>query len=327
MAVKSFRDANPYLIGIVSVLVLAAGVSFAFAVGVLHLFEHTYSVTAVFPDAAGIRSGDDVRVAGVKVGRVTGVQADHDHGDVKIDLAVRSGVHLGPKTGAEVALETLLGTKYVRLSGPVREPYLHDGAVIPLDRTKIPFDIFQLTKVGTRTIEQTDTKRLNELVDQLATVTEGRHDDIADLLTGLQRVSSAIEARQGQLGSLLDHVQTISGTLADKDKVLVRLLDQSKGVLDVLDARRQELGRGLAATDTLTQQLASLTAQFKSNLDDILTTVHDTVLVVDKRQADLDRALAYLGPGTLGLAKAVSHGPWADVYAVLASQDPSEGSP
>lgn len=324
MALKSFRDANPYIIGSVSVVAIVGAVVMAFAVGVLNLLEDTYRVTAVVSDSAGISSGDDVRVAGVKVGRVTGVEADREEGNVKLDLAVNSDVRLGPDTEAEVALETLLGTKFVRLSGPVEEPHLEDGAVIPIERTRVPFDVFELTRVGTEVIDETDTERLNLFVDQLATISEDRRQDLQNLLEGLRDVAGEVNDREGDLRRLFEKVETISATLAEKDRVLVRLLDQSQGVLDVLEQRRQALSDGLEGAETLTAQLASLTTEFEAVIDDLLDTVHDTVAIVDRRQEDLDRALAYLGPGTLGLAQAVNHGPWADIFVDLGPSDPSE---
>ncbi|HLG00440.1 MAG TPA: MCE family protein, partial [Acidimicrobiia bacterium] len=278
MAVRSFRDMNPYVIGVASVGLIAVFVGLAFAVGILHLGEDKYTVTAIFKDSAGMRTGDDVRVAGVKVGRVGGVSANRREGNVRIKLIIKDGVELGPETTAEIALETLLGTKYVRLTGPVRPPFLEDtkSPVIPVERTKLPFDVFELAKAGTEAIEQTDTERLNLLVDQLATVTEGRREDIAKLVTGLEQVSGSINEREGALSTLLERVETISATLDEKDRVLIRLLDQSQNVLDVLEANREQFARGLRGADTLTAQLAQLTSQFKGTLDQLLGTVHKT---------------------------------------------------
>src|SRR5207249_2127913 len=103
LVVKSFRERNPYVIGILSVLGLGFFVGVAFMVGILHLLEHTYSVKAVFNDAAGVRSGADVRVAGIKAGRVTGIKADRLQGKVVVSFVVKKGIHLGPQTHADVA--------------------------------------------------------------------------------------------------------------------------------------------------------------------------------------------------------------------------------
>jgi phospholipid/cholesterol/gamma-HCH transport system substrate-binding protein len=318
VSLKSFRDRNPYVIGLVSIAVIGAFVAAAFAVGILHLGEKAYPVRGVFGDAGGIRAGDDVRVAGVKVGRVTGVVADREHGQVLVDFLVNDGVQLGKETTAEVALQTLLGTKFLRLDGPVEAPYLADepeaSRVIPRERTKTPFDVFELTKVGTRAIQATDTEQLNRMITQLAAVTEGKHDQIAELVRSVAVVSDAITTRDAQLQELLERADTLSGTLAEKDQTLVGLIDQSQAVLDLVNRRRTDLGAALDDGATTVEQLSGIVRTNKSELDAILDTLHPTVGVLERRQADIDRSLSWVGSGALGLSKAVSRGPWQEIY-------------
>src|SRR4051812_12867214 len=314
----AFRERNPYVIGIVTVLLLAAFVGLAFAVGILHLLEKTYTVNANFTDAAGVTAGPDVRVAGIKAGRVTGIKADRDHGKVVISMVVNQGVHLGPQTHAEVALQTLLGTRFVRLSGPVVKPYLENEPesvrVIPNDRTKTPFDIFDITKIGTRSIEATDTTKLNQFIKDLADVTDGKHDQITQLLTGVNQVSTAVNDRETQLRQLLDRFDSLSGLLAEKDQTLVSLIDQSQGILNLVEQRRSDIANGLNATDQLSGSLSVLLSTNKGLLNSILATLHPTLDVISKNQQHVDAALSWIGPGSLGLAKATTHGPWADIY-------------
>lgn len=315
---KAFRERNPYVIGLTCVLLLAAFVGLAFSVGILHLLEKTYTVKADFSDAAGLTSGSDVRVAGIKAGRITGVKADREHGKVVISMVVNKGVHLGPDTHAEVALETLLGTRFMRLSGPVVKPYLEDepesARVIPNDRTKTPFDIFDLTKVATRSVEATDTTKLNQFIKDLADVTEGKHDQVAQLLDGVNKVSTAVNDRQDQLRQLLDRFDQLSALLSDKDQTLVSLIDQSQGILNLVEARRNDIAQGLNSTDQLTGSLSTLLSANKGLLNSILATLHPTLDVIAKNQEHVDAALSWLGPGSLGLASATTHGPWADIY-------------
>jgi phospholipid/cholesterol/gamma-HCH transport system substrate-binding protein len=316
--VKSFRDRNPIVIGISSIAILAIFVAGAFAVGLLHVLEKTYTVRGVFNDAAGIRGGDDVRVAGVKAGRVVKVQADHVHGHVIIEFKVNHGVQLGPQTSAEVALQTLLGTKFLRLSGPVHAPYLEDTPasqrVIPVERTKTPFDVFELTTVGTRSIQKTDTEKLNQLIGQLANITEGKQQTIRQLVDGISRFSTALTDRDAQLRELLDRADRLSALLDEKDQTVAGLIDQSQAVLDLVTNRRQDIVRGLQATNTAIGELSGILTAHKTQVDLLLDTLHPTVDILDRHQADLDRTLTWFGLGALGLSKAASHGPWADVY-------------
>lgn len=322
---KAFRDRNPFAVGIASILVLAIAVGFAFMIGILHLFEKTYSMRGEFSDAGGIHGGDAVRVAGVKAGRVTKIRPDRTRGLVIVEWEVNQGVNLGPETKAEIALETLLGRKFIRLTGPVVRPYLEDRAkarrLIPRERTKTPFDLFDLVKVGTRSVEQTDTEKLNRFISDLAVITEGKQQQVRDLLDGLTKVSSAVNERDEQLRGLLDHLDSLSKTLADKDQTLVSLIDQSRGVLDLVAQRRDDIAGALQNSDRLFSALGGLLTTNKSSIDAILDTLHPTLDILDRRQADLDRALTWLGTGALGLAKAASHGPWNDIYVRAVGPD------
>jgi phospholipid/cholesterol/gamma-HCH transport system substrate-binding protein len=316
--VKSFKDMNPYLIGVVSVFVIGVATAFAFMVGIRHLGEHAYPVRAVFSDASGIRVGDDVRVAGVKSGRVTKVVADRQAGHVVVDFVVNNGVHLGPDTHAEIALETLLGTKFVRLSGPVVKPYLQDkpklARLIPRDRTKTPFDVFELTKTGTRVIEETNTENVNKFITQLADITEGKQQTVKDLLDGITRLSTAINSRDTQLRELLDRADTLSANLAAKDQTLVNLIDQSQGVLDYIQRRKSVIAASLNSNADAIGELARLLTVNEAGIDSILNTVHPTLALVERHQQDLNRSLGVLAEGAYGLSLASAHGPWQDIY-------------
>lgn len=317
---KSFRDMNPYLVGIVSFLVIGALTGAAFAVGLLHVLENTYSVRAEFNDAAGLRSGDSVRVAGVKVGRVEDIKADHQNGLVIVDLVVNHGTHLGTDTHAEIALETLLGAKYVRLSSKAAKPYLEElpkndaRRTIPVERTTTPFDVFDLTRTATNNIKELNTAELNKLINDFADITQGKQQSVADLVQGLDKVSTAIASRDAQLAELLDHADTLSQTLAEKDQTLVALIDESKKILDLLASRRDELARALGAGSDAVTQLSSIIGDHEVQLDNILSTLHPALDVVAANQENIDTMLAWLGPGLYNQSLAGSHGPWADVF-------------
>jgi phospholipid/cholesterol/gamma-HCH transport system substrate-binding protein len=316
---RSFRDMNPYVVGIVSVLLIGAITGAAFLVGLTHYLEHTYPVTAAFNDASGLRSGDAVKVAGVKVGRVTDVKADHNNGRVIVTLEVNNDVVVKDGASAEIALETLLGAKQVRLNDvtagttPLKD-LPRDRRLIPIERNKTPYDIFELTRVATNGVEQTDTKALNDLINQFADITDGKHQSVTDLVDGLKKVGTAINQRDAELKQLLDRADTISATLAQKDQTLVALIDQSKKILDLLANRRTELATALGEGSAAVTQLAKIIGDHQVQLDEILSTLHPALDVVSANQANIDNALAWLGPAFYQQTKAGSHGPWLDLF-------------
>ncbi|MDX6232474.1 MAG: phospholipid/cholesterol/gamma-HCH transport system substrate-binding protein [Nocardioidaceae bacterium] len=324
---RSFRDRNPYAVGIVSLLLLGTITGFAFLVGLNHLLEHAYEMHGTFTDASGLRVGDDVKVAGIKVGRVTDIKADRVHGNVLVDWVVNNGVDIRDEAGADIALETLLGSKYIRITDPTAGSKLMQDiagqgrAKIPVERTTTPFDVFELTRKATEGIQATNTEELNKLILQLAQVTEGKQATIRDLATGIEKVAGAVNQRDAQLRSLLDEADKLSATLAEKDDTLVRLIDASSGVLNLVVQRRDALAAALGEGSDAVVELSKLVDRHKSELDAILTTVHELTGVIDPHLGNgganaksVDSALAWAGPGFLGQAKAGSHGPWQDVY-------------
>jgi phospholipid/cholesterol/gamma-HCH transport system substrate-binding protein len=324
---RSFRDRNPYAVGIVSVLVIGAITGFAFLVGLTHLLEKTYDMAGTFRDASGLRVGDDVKLAGVKVGRVTDISPDRENGTVIIDWVINQGVEIHEDAGADIALETLLGSKYIRINNPTAGSKLmedlakRDAARIPVERTTTPFDVFELTRKATEGIQATNTKELNQLILQLAQLTEGKQATIRDLSTGIEQVAGAINERDEQLRSLLDQADELSATLAEKDDTLVRLIDASAGILDLISERRDALAVALGEGSDAVVQLSQIVSDHKAELDAILTTLHRVTGAVDRnlgqggdQARSIDSALAWAGPGFLGQAKAGSHGPWQDIY-------------
>jgi phospholipid/cholesterol/gamma-HCH transport system substrate-binding protein len=331
---KSFRDRSPYAVGLVSVLVIGLLTGFAFAVGLLHLLEDTYTVRAEFSDAAGLKSGDDVRLAGVKVGRVTGVSADRETGTIVVSMAIDSGIELRDQATAEISLATLLGARYVKLDDAMEgereldgfcgdvdeataEERCRDGApLITFDRAgdRVPFDIFRLTRIATEGIQELDTEAVNELVTDLADVTEGRREPLTELVTTIDDVSTAITDRDAELGELLARAEELSATLAEKDDTLVALIDQSRAILALLDQRRAELAAALGEGATAVTGLADLIEANEVQLDRILDNLHPTLAVVAGEIDDVDRGLAWAGPGFYNQSLAGSHGPWLDIF-------------
>jgi len=323
---RSFRDRNPYAVGIVSMLIIGAITGMAFLVGLLHLLEDTYEMEGRFTDAAGLKSGDDVKLAGVKVGRVTSIEADRAQGLVRVNWVVNSGVDIREGAGADIALETLLGSKFVRITDPtagddLMEDLADGERTIPVERTTTPVDVFDLTRDATERIEATDNERLNQLVTQLADITQGKRGTVTDLISSVDQLSTAINERELQLDDLLASADELAANLAEKDQTLVQLIDSSRTILDYLVQRRDQLTAALGAGSDAVRSLSRLIDTNAAELDAILDDLDPTLATVDANLPDLNRALAIAGPAFYGQSLAGTHGPWLDIYVAALGPD------
>ena len=132
---KPFRERNPVVIGAISVATILLMLVAAFRAQDLPLIGGGDTYTAAFSEAGGLKVNDEVRIAGVRVGKVSGIELDDDH--VKVTFKVKTDSAFGTETGAAIKVKTILGAMYVALE-PKGSGQLEEGDEIPVERTSSP---------------------------------------------------------------------------------------------------------------------------------------------------------------------------------------------
>lgn len=316
---KSFTERNPVVIGAIVVLVVLGGTAAAVLLNA-GFFADRYRVDAVFADTAGLRTGDLVRVAGVPAGEVSSIA--ERNGEVLVGLDVDRGVELPADTRAEVVVETLLGSKHVRLvAGTDWSTPLEEGAEITDTRT--PTEILDLQNVGTPLLEDTDAAAISDLLGKIDRISEDQRGNVEEIITGLNRLTTVINDRRTEAGRLIDSARTVSATLAERDEDLLAAVDDLGIVVDALARRRVELAALLAQTSSTATATADLVAENRPELDLVLDELHLDLEIVGARQAELAAGLAGLANAIEGFSSIGYSGPdefpnrWANMYTQL----------
>lgn len=315
----SFTERNPMVLGAVTIALIAASV-----IGVLVLnadvFADRYTVSARFTDAAGISPGDTVRVAGVDAGRVESVQ--ESDGAVEVVLAVDRDVELSGDTAAAVQVETVLGTKFVRLTtGDDWDHPLQDGDTIT--DTTTPVELLDLQNTGTRLFDESDGAALNDLMDSVSQITDGKRVEVEAIIDGLGDLTRVVSDREAQARRLLDSAETLTGTLAERDDELVSAVDSLNVVVGDLAERRTALVELLRSTSAAARQVTDLVGDNRADLDVVLDEVNVTLDTIGRHQVDLAQSVAYLGVAIEGFASIGYNGPeevarpWGNIFTQL----------
>lgn len=299
--VRSFRDRNQVVVGIVGLLLIAGLIITSLAVGTLGLLENRYELSAVFERAGGITKGADVRVAGVAVGSVTAVTPDFDLGQVVVTFEVDDGTDLGADTTAEIAAATLLGGYYLRLDGPVEAPYLEDlpgddtRRRIPLERTVGPATLNTALADTTNAVKAIDVGAANQVLGQLAGAADRNVEALPVLVEQFATVSTAVSARGAELRRLADSAATVTGALAARDDELARLIDTAGGLLDALASRRDQLATVLGSGSAAVEELTALLADHRAAIDTVLSDLDEIAGVMGESLPAINRGLGYAG--------------------------------
>jgi phospholipid/cholesterol/gamma-HCH transport system substrate-binding protein len=306
-----FRERNPVIIGAVSLAVIAAMVLAAFRAEDLPLIGGGDTYYASFSEAGGLKANDEVRVAGVRVGKVQSVDLAGDH--VRVEFNVENGVDFGNATGAAIKVKTLLGAMYLALE-PAGEGQLEEEAVIPVARTTSPYDVVDAFSGLADTSERIDTDQLATSLDTLSSLMANTPEEFQSALRGMSALSQNIAARDAQLNELLGNMQKVSRVLADRNGDLVRLMEDGDKLFRALVARREAVHNLLVATSQLSRELTLLVKQTRADLKPALDHLDSVVDMLNKNQENLDNSLRLMAPFYRVFANTLGTGPWFDTY-------------
>jgi phospholipid/cholesterol/gamma-HCH transport system substrate-binding protein len=313
---KPFRERNPVVVGAVSLVVLVALVVGAFQLDLVAALFAQGSYRAAFHDASGLTAGNEVRVAGVRVGKVTGIDLARGASGpyVRVSFRLDDGdVRLGATTGATIRIKTVLGQKYLALApaGPGR---LADGAEIPLERTAAPFDVIQAVTGLADTLDAIDTTQLANAFTVLAQTFADTPASVRSSLDGLTRLSKTVSDRDAALRQLLARAHDVTGVLAARDDEFRKLVTDGSALLAEVSRRKDAIHDLLVGTNALATQLSGLVADNRSTLEPTLRQLRGVVATLQRDRDNLERTIQKMGPFVDAFANVVGNGRWFDSY-------------
>jgi phospholipid/cholesterol/gamma-HCH transport system substrate-binding protein len=306
---KRLREANRALVGAVCLVLCAAVMLGAFYFENLPLIGgQTYS--AEFSEAAGLKSGAEVRIAGVKAGQVTGMALEGRH--IRVDFRV-DGAWLGDRTRASIEIKTLLGQKYLALAPQGDRPLDPDNP-IPLDRTQAPYDVMEAFNDAGRAEGEINTQELAQSFQVMADTFRDSPQDVGNALRGLSAMSQTIASRDEGIRHLLQDTDQVSQILGDHSAEFQRLLADGNQLLDEIRFREDAITRLLQGTEQLATQLRGLVADNGGQLQPALAKLDQITAVLHANQDSLSRGLANLAPFSRLFTNTVGNGRWFDSY-------------
>lgn len=276
--------------------------------------SHEYSAT--FTSVSGLRQGDDVRVAGVKVGRVERIVAvGEDPVRAKVTFTLRADQELRDTTRVVVRYQNLLGQRYLALvagrdGGSMVEP----GGEIPLANTDPGFELTELLNGFEPLFAVIEPGEINELAGNLIAVLQGESGTVENLLAQTAEVTRFLHDRDAVFTQVLDNLTPVLENLAarnaDIDTTVVELRDLMTG----LAAQRKSIGRsvdGIAAMVGTTKKLLEDTREPFTKDVNRLRRVSG---VLAEERAKLAETLSVLPIGVEAFARSQSYGAKLNVY-------------
>ncbi len=285
-------------IDLVKLLVFVVVTSLATAVLVVTIgnigFGASRAYKAEFTDATGVNKGDDIRVAGVRVGTVDDVEII-DRNRALISFSVDENTSVNGGTNATIRYRNLVGQRYVSLTQEVGDTQrLPAGSTIPVSRTAPALDLTVLFNGFKPLFQALSPEDVNQLSYELVQVFQGEGGTLEGLLAHTASVTSTLADRDEVIGDLIDNLSLVLDHVADRDEQLTRLIQSFRTLVGGLKKDRNAILGSLEDVSALSVETASLIDGIREPFVKDISELRTVAGNIDKNKAELDRALQVL---------------------------------
>lgn len=263
----------------------------------------TNSYSAEFQDVSGLRVGDDIRVAGVRVGRVQSIEVNGD--GARVDFAVVKDQPVLSNTTVAMRYQNLVGQRYLALEQPAQrgEP-LAAGTDIPMSRTDRGFDLTSLLNGFRPLFETLNPADVNTLATSLVQVLQGEGPTVEQLLRQTDQLTNYVADRDRIFGEVLDNLTPVLNDLAGQGDELSATVKELRDLMTGLAKDRKAIGESI---DGMSRLIVSTSNLLQEARDPVAQASHDfrtTAALLANNRKGLVQSLDAFGTifGTFGRA-------------------------
>jgi len=277
-------------------------------------FADRTSFRAEFTDATGLLKGDDVRIAGVKVGSVEKVRVvRRDIAEVTFSVAKQQ--RLSTHTKVKIRYRNLVGQRYLSLSeGAGPDVRLAAGAVIPLGQTEPALDLTVLFNGFKPLFQALSPKDVNSFALAVIKTLQGEGGTINTLLARTADLTNTLADRDKVIGNVITNLNNVLGTINQRDTELSNLIVQLQSFVSGLAADRAVIGASLQSISNLTESTAGLVKDTRPSIKNDINSLYAVSKTLNDSQAIVEGVLQRL-PGKLtAITKTATYGSWFNFY-------------
>ncbi|MDV8001293.1 MCE family protein [Rhodococcus sp. IEGM 1408] len=271
--------------------------------------------SAIFSDVTMLEEGDDVRIAGVVVGHVTGLEV-HERNQAKVDFTMTGDRTLPANAHLTLRFRNLIGQRYMNIArepGPV-QPMLPAGTTIGIEHTSPAVDLTALFN-GFRPLFTTlQPEDVNALADSLVRVLQGEGGTVTSLVQQTGQLTNHLADRDQVIGEVIDNLTRVLQTINERDVQFQQLVVTTRQLVEGLAAERDAIGSALDSVADLTSSAENVVTATRPS---VTQSLDDLKMVTDDLAANRDtvaQVLENMPLKTDNLIRMGSFGSWFQFY-------------
>ena len=278
-------------------------------------FNPTDGYSARFSDVTSLQVGDDVRIAGVKVGEVEQISVV-DRRQARVTFSVDSDVRLPASVIASIKYRNLVGQRYIALDQGTGDPnaFLPVGGQIPLARTRPALNLTDLFNGFKPLFAALSPDDVNQLSYEIIQVFQGEGSTVRDLLANTAALTTTIADKDQVIGQVIDNLNTVLNTVNADTNQLSGLIVTLQQLVTGLAQDRQPISDAIGAPGNLANTTAGLLDQGRAPLKSDIAGLGALSKNLDDNQATVQHFIQYLPQKLTSLIPTASYGSWFNFY-------------
>ena len=290
----------------------------------------TRTYRAQFTDVTGLSDGDDIRIAGVRVGQVTGIRVV-DRRVAEVRFTVDAARTLPGSVTATIKYRNLVGQRYITLAqgvGPVGQ-VLAPGQTIPLGRTTPALELTALFNGFQPLFQALAPEDVNQLANEVVQVLQGEDVTVDSLLAHTASLTSTLAAKDEVIGKVIDNLNAVLTTVNVRGDKLSALISTLQELVSGLARDRKPIGEAIDAIGDLTTTTAGLLRSGREPLRRDIVSLGKVSATLSEG-SELETFLQRLPVKMENIGRTASYGSWLNFYlcsATVSGVTTSDGSP
>ncbi|GED98718.1 MCE family protein [Gordonia crocea] len=283
--------------------------------------KHDFS--AIFTDAAMLNKGDDVRIAGVRVGAVSDVKV-FDKNRAKVSFAVDRD-SLPDGTQVFIRYRNLTGMRYLALERGAGEggKRLMPGHVFGVEgdegSTHPAVNLTELFNGFKPVFQELSPEDVNKLADQIIQVFQNSPGQdmgatMSSLLSQTAELTNTLADRDKVIGDLITNLNKVLQTVNNHDSQFESLLVNTSKLVAGLAAQRGSVGSAVTSVSNLTTVMGSILSQTRPSIAGGIAGLKAVSDGVMKREKDVEAIITNLPPKLEKIGRAATFGSWFQFY-------------
>ncbi|HYZ54893.1 MAG TPA: MCE family protein [Streptosporangiaceae bacterium] len=280
----------------------------------------TTGYRAVFSDVTGLAVGDDVDIAGVRVGDVTSISVYH-RDLALVGFAVQAGRQLPASVTATIKYLNLVGQRYIELGQGTGPPgrIVPPGGTIPLAQTTPALDLTALFNGFQPLLAALSPGDVNKLASEIIQVFQGESPNIDALVLTIGSLTTALATKDQVIDDVIGNLNSVLHTITSRGNELAGLVTTLQQLVSGLAADRQPIGSAISAISSLNSATAGLLQVGRSPLRQDITQLGRLAGNLAASSGTVNTFLQNLPVKMADIARLASYGSWLNFYLCAAT--------